>query len=150
MSLIGKWMAYKAWTPAMFSKKAGVTLPTVTRLMKPDVRHREETIRKYAPLFGLTFEEFLAGPPIMSAEEQNSKYLQVRGRQIQEVLGENTKTSTERGNGEKESEMSEKELLGEVVKVAAQLDGFHLTKLLGQAEMMLDEMKAEKNIAQVS
>lgn len=67
MNLFCRWIAFKSWTPAMFARRAGVHITTISHMLKPDVRHREATIRKYAPLFGATFEEFLAGPPAPSS-----------------------------------------------------------------------------------
>lgn len=62
MSLMRRWLEFYGWRPMELARKAGITPQTVNSLLEDGVIHQHRTVVKYAPIFGLSVAEFLAGP----------------------------------------------------------------------------------------
>lgn len=63
MNLIKAWSQYRGISPARLATIAGISPQAINDLLKEGVRHRDSTKLRFAEIFGVTYEEFVSGPP---------------------------------------------------------------------------------------
>lgn len=153
MGLIGQWMAYKGWTPMMLAKKANIRPSSVSHLLKDGVRHQESTIEKYAPVFGVSVTEFLAGPPRMTTEEAMRKYDRLNNLMRQEHAEERA-AAVHGAVSPAQDRTTSHELIGQITSRLCTLDALRLAKVLGYIEAISREEEPRKtageNVTQAS
>jgi transcriptional regulator with XRE-family HTH domain len=73
MNLVSEWLKYTGMKKAEFARRGGITTSSVTNLTRPGSHTRRETAEKYAHIFNLTPEEFLAGPKKLKVDVEKTE-----------------------------------------------------------------------------
>lgn len=65
MTIIEQWRRFKGWTFVELAEKTGLTPSTIGSHCSLEKKLKVQTVNRFSAAFGVTSQEFLAGPPVI-------------------------------------------------------------------------------------